>query len=62
MVVIVPQCGSQEERTEIMNTPCIEQSKAELVRIKGFEGEDIEVSVEQLEPRIVPESTAGFLD
>jgi hypothetical protein len=45
-----------------MNTPCIEQSEAELVVIKGFEGEEIEVSVEQLETRIVPESTAGFLD
>ena len=45
-----------------MNTPCIDNSKAELVVIKGFEGEDIGVSVEQLEPRITPESTAGFLD
>ena len=45
-----------------MNTPCAEQSKAELVVIKGFEGEDIELSVEQLEMRIMPESTAGFLD
>jgi hypothetical protein len=45
-----------------MNTPCIKQSKAELVVIKGFEGEDIEVSIEQLETRIVPESTAGFLE
>jgi hypothetical protein len=45
-----------------MNTPCIEQSKAELFVIKGFEGEDIIVSFEELESRIVPESTAGFLD
>jgi hypothetical protein len=45
-----------------MNTPCIELSKAELVVIKGFEGEDIDVGVEQLEPRITPESTAGFLE
>jgi len=45
-----------------MNTPCIEESKSKLVVIKGFEGEDIEVSVEQLEPRIMPESSAGFLD
>ena len=41
---------------------CIEPSKTELVVIKGFESEDIEVTVEQLEMRIVPESTAGFLD
>jgi hypothetical protein len=41
---------------------CIEPPKIELVVIKGFESEDIEVSVEQLEMRIVPESTAGFLD
>jgi hypothetical protein len=45
-----------------MSTPCIEPLKAEVVVIKGFQGEDIEVSVEQLEMRIVPESTAGFLD
>ena len=45
-----------------MNEPCIEESKSELVVIKGFDCEDIEVSVEQLEPRIMPESTAGFLD
>jgi len=45
-----------------MNTPCAEQSKAELVVIKGFEGENIEVSVELLETRIMPESTAGFLE
>ena len=45
-----------------MNTPCIEKTKAEDVVTKGFEGEDIEVSVEELEPRIVPQSSAGFLD
>jgi hypothetical protein len=45
-----------------MSTPRIEQTNAELILIKGFEGEDIEVSVEQLETRIVPESTAGFLE
>ena len=45
-----------------MNTPYIENSKAELVLIKGFESEDIEISVELLEPRITPESTAGFLE
>jgi hypothetical protein len=45
-----------------MNTPCTETSKGETVVIKGFEGEDIEVSIEQLEPRWVPQSTAGFLD
>ena len=45
-----------------MNTPSIEKSKAEHIAIKGFEGEDIEISIEQLEPRITPESTAGFLD
>jgi len=45
-----------------VNTPCIEQSTADLVVIKGFYGEDIEVDIEQLETRIVPESTAGFLE
>jgi len=45
-----------------MNTPCNETPKAEVVVIKGFENEEIEVSIEQLESRIVPESTAGFLD
>ena len=45
-----------------MSTSLIAQSPIEQVVIKGFEGEEIEVSVEQLEPRIVPESSAGFLD
>ena len=45
-----------------MNTPCMEQTKTELVVFKGFEGEDVEVTFEQLEPRIVPQSTAGFLE
>jgi hypothetical protein len=53
---------AHQERTETMNTPYVEPSKTELVVIKGFEGEDIELSIEQLEMRIMPESTAGFLE
>jgi len=45
-----------------MNTPSTKSSQAELVAIQGFECEDIEVSIEELELKIVPESTAGFLD
>jgi hypothetical protein len=45
-----------------MNTPYIEQADAEVVVIKGFEGENIELSIEQLETRLMPESTAGFLE
>lgn len=45
-----------------MNQSCSGQSTAKPVVINGFEGEIIEISVEQLEPRIVPESTAGFLE
>jgi len=45
-----------------MNTPCIEPSESELVVIKGFADEDIEIKVEQLETRIMPSSLAGFLD
>jgi len=45
-----------------MNTPRNQPSKTETVVIKGFESEDIEVTVEQLETRTMPESTAGFLD
>ena len=45
-----------------MSTPRIGQSIAEPVVIKGFENEEFEVSVEQLEPRILPESSAGFLE
>ena len=56
------EVAHQNERSESMNTPCIDQAKPELVVFKGFEGEDIEVNFEQLEPRIVPQSTAGFLD
>jgi len=45
-----------------METPSIESSKTELVVVKGFDGEDIEITFEQLETRIVPQSSAGFLD
>lgn len=34
----------------------------ETVIVKGFDNEEINVSVEQLETRLVPESLAGFLD
>ena len=45
-----------------MSTPYSDSTKAGTIVIKGFESEDIEVTVEQLEARIVPESSAGFLD
>ena len=46
-----------------MKPACIEPSKTDLVVIKGFENEVIEVTVEQLENRIMPDqSTAGFLE
>ncbi len=45
-----------------MNKPAIETSETERTIIKGFEGEDIPVNIEQLEVRLVPESLAGFLD
>jgi len=45
-----------------MNTPSIELLEKESIAIKGFENEVLEVSVEQLETRIVPESLAGFLE
>ncbi len=38
------------------------RSETELVVVKGFEGEDIEITIEQLETKILPQSTAGFLD
>jgi hypothetical protein len=39
-----------------------EQLSTVAVLIEGFDHEDIEITVEQLEDRIMPESTAGFLD
>jgi hypothetical protein len=45
-----------------MSALIIEQTKNDTVVIKGFENEEITVSVEQLETRLVPESLAGFLD
>jgi len=50
------------ERTKMMKTQSVERSVTELVVVKGFEGEDIEVTIEQLETKILPQSTAGFLD
>jgi hypothetical protein len=46
-----------------MKTTSVELSKTEPVLVRGFNGEDIEVTVEQLENRIMPDqSSAGFLD
>ena len=45
-----------------MSTPSIELIQDKVVAIEGFEGEEIEVNVEQPETRTVPESLAGFLD
>ena len=44
-----------------MATSSVELSKTELVVITGFEGEDLDVTIEQLEVRNMPESLAGFL-
>ena len=45
-----------------MQKPHVETSDTELVVIQGFEGEEIELTIEQLEQRINPQSTAGFLE
>jgi hypothetical protein len=45
-----------------MDTPSVKSSKAEMIVIQGFECEDIDVSIEELEQKIAPESAAGFLD
>ena len=45
-----------------MATSSVELPKTELVVITGFDGEAIDITVEQLEPRNMPESLAGFLD
>ena len=49
-------------KDKTMGTPSTKSAKSELVVIQGFEGEDIEVSIEELELKIAPESAAGFLD
>jgi len=46
----------------MMKAKCVERSETELVVVKGFEGEEIEITIEQLETKILPQSTAGFLD
>ena len=45
-----------------MATSSVEPSETELVVITGFDGEAIDITVEQLETRNMPESLAGFLD
>jgi len=45
-----------------MSALTIKPPKNDAVVIKGYEDEDIDVSVEQLETRLVPESIAGFLE
>jgi hypothetical protein len=45
-----------------MNTTSIDLSKGEAAAINEFERESLEINVELLETRIVPQSTAGFLD
>ena len=45
-----------------MQKPYVESASAEPVVIEGFEGEVIKITIEQLEERTVPQSTAGFLE
>jgi hypothetical protein len=45
-----------------MQKPYVESTNAEPIVIEGFEGEVIKITIEQLEDRTVPQSTAGFLD
>jgi hypothetical protein len=45
-----------------MQKPYVEPPSAEPLTIVGFEGEDIKITIEQLEERTVPQSTAGFLE
>jgi hypothetical protein len=59
---MVPAVLLIPERSKAVKTPSIDLSQGEVVVIKGFEREDIEVSVDQLETRIMPESLAGFLE
>ena len=53
---------AHKKKETVMSTPSIELIQDKVVAIEGFEGEEIEVSVEQPETRTVPESLAGFLD
>ena len=52
----------EAERSTVMSALTIKPPKNDAVVIKGYEDEDIDVSVEQLETRLVPESIAGFLE
>jgi hypothetical protein len=45
-----------------MQKPYVESAIAEPLVIEGFEGEVIKITIEQLEERTVPQSTAGFLE
>jgi hypothetical protein len=45
-----------------MQKPHVEPTSAKPVVIEGFEGEAIKITIEQLEERTVPQSTAGFLE
>ena len=45
-----------------MQKPYVESANAEPLVIEGFEGEVIKITIEQLEERTVPQSTAGFLE
>jgi len=45
-----------------MQKPYVESANTEPLVIEGFEGEVIKISIEQLEERTVPQSTAGFLE
>ena len=62
VVRMVPHIRPITRKDKTMNTPSTKSSKAELVVIQGFECEDIDVSIEELELKIMPESAAGFLD
>jgi hypothetical protein len=53
---------SQPKGLTPMQKPYVEPTNAETAVIAGFEGEEIKITIEQLEDRTVPQSTAGFLE
>jgi hypothetical protein len=45
-----------------MRMPYLDTTSEKPTVIEGFEGEIIEITIEELEKRTVPQSTAGFLE
>jgi hypothetical protein len=62
VVLAIFRRESRRKGSTPMQKRNVESANAEPIVIEGFEGEVIEIIIEELEHRTVPQSSAGFLE